>query len=118
MNGDTFKGGIPYGPDLKRLREAYPSDTLVEGLLIDHATLEGILGEQRGTGRYYGVINSWKAKELNKNGIYIAWEPGDGLKVLTPAEILVRGDTRTLQKIKQLGKATQTYAWVDRKSVV
>lgn len=110
----VYRGGMPYGPDIKRLREAYPSNTLTEGLVMEHAALEGIIGAPKGSQRYYGVINSWRSEELNKNGIFMAWQPGDGLKVLSPSEILARGDSVTLQKIKQLGRATKIYAWVSR----
>jgi hypothetical protein len=85
----VFKGGLPYGPEVKRLREMYPVPKLTEGLRIPHEQLEGILNEKRSTGRYYGVINSWITRERNENGIFICWEPSKGLKILNPAEILM-----------------------------
>lgn len=110
----VFRGGLPYGPDIKRLRELFPATKLVEGLSIPHETLEGVLSQKRGTGRYYAVINSWIMRERNENGIFIVWEQTRGLKVLNPAELLNHAENRTRQKIKQTGKAVKMFAWVDR----
>jgi hypothetical protein len=114
MDGRPFFGGMPYGMDVKRLDEAFPISELTEGRVIEHDALSALLGEKRGTSRYYGVINAWLKRTLNANGIYIAWQPGDGLKVLDPAGVLNRAETLTRQKMKQTGRAIKTFAWVDR----
>jgi hypothetical protein len=110
----VFLGGLPYGPEIKRLREMFPVQKLTEGLIISHQTLEGVLNEKRGSGRYYGVINSWVARERNENGIFLRWEPYQGLKVLNPAELLDHAEAKTRQKIKQTARAIKMFGWVDR----
>lgn len=109
-----FRGGLPYGPDVKRLNEAFPVSELQEGKVIRHEELEPIVKAKHGTQRFYSVVNSWIAKQRNENGIYIAWIQGIGIKVLNPAEILQHGETRVRQKITQTGRAVRTFAWVDR----
>ena len=114
MDGRPFFGGMPYGMDVKRLEEAFPLSELTEGRVIEHEALSALLGEKRGSSRYYGVINTWIKRTLNANGVYIAWQPGDGLKVLDPAGVLNRAEILTRQKMKQTGRAIKTFAWVDR----
>jgi len=111
---NVFSGGVPYAVDVKRLREAWPIDRLEEGVLVPHEELEAVLNLERGTQRYYGVINSWMGKIRTETGIYMVWTPGDGVRVLAPAGILSHAETRTRQKIKQTGRAIRTFAWVQR----
>lgn len=110
-----FKGWIPYGPDVKRLAEAFPVPELTEGLVITHTKMESILEVKRSTSRYYGVVNAWISKQKHDNGIIIIWQSSIGLKVLNPAEVLEHAETRTKQKSKQLGRAVKLFGWVDRK---
>jgi len=114
MDAVTFKGGLPYGPDVNRLKEAFPVERLTEDTVITHEKLEAVVSESRGSQRYYGVINSWISQLKNSNGLFIIWEASIGIKVLNPAEILNVAEVRTRQKIKQTGKAIKTFGWVDR----
>lgn len=111
-----FFGGMPYGPDVRRLEEAFPVTELTEGKVIEHEMLSGVLDLKRGTQRYYGVINAWRSRVRNSNGVILEWQPGDGLKVLDPAGVLDCSENRTRQKIKQLcgPRAIGMFAWVDR----
>lgn len=106
--------GVPYGPDIKRLQEAWPVTALTEGVAITHRQLSEVLGQPKGSHRYYAVVNSWIGRQKNDNGIFIVWEHTVGIKVLNPAEILMHAEIRTRQKIGQTGKAIRTFAWVDR----
>ncbi len=110
-----FKGGMPYGPDVNRLKETFPPSTkLTEGTIIPHDALEKVVQQERGTQRYYGVIDSWMTQMRNELSIFMVWEPGQGVKVLNPAEVLQIAETRTRQKIRQTGRAIKTFNWVDR----
>lgn len=88
-----WKGGLPYGPQVKRLEDKYPAPD--EEATILHEELETIIGETRGTQRYYGIVNSWRKKLFNELGIDSAWVPGDGVKILTPDEHLHHGEKDT-----------------------
>jgi hypothetical protein len=114
MNGRVFRGGVPYSVDVRRLTEAFPVASLIEGRVIQHADLELIVNAPRGTQRYYAVINSWRIQTKNSNGIFIAWEPGTGIKILAPADVLDHAETKTRQKIRQTGRAIGIFGYVDR----
>jgi hypothetical protein len=110
----TFRGGVPYSVDVRRLLEAFPVPSLTEGRVIKHSQLEEIVNTPKGNQRYYSVINSWISQTRNTHGIFVVWEPTVGVKVLEPVEILTHAEQRTRQKIAQTGKAVRTFAWVDR----
>lgn len=110
----VFKGGLPYGPEIRRLNEAFPVPELQEGRFLSHEILEVNLQLKRGLQRYYGIINSWISRQRNENGIHIAWEPGRGLKVLKPDELLASTETKIRSKGRQLGRAVNHLKWVDR----
>lgn len=114
MAAMVFRGGLPYGPDIKRLDDAFPVDSLTEGRVIEHGELEKILTCKRGSSRYYGVIDTWIGQRRSANGIVLVWEPTRGLKVLNPAEILEHAEVRTRQKIRQTGRAIRIFGLVDR----
>jgi len=109
-----FEGSIPYGPDLRRIEEAFPVPSLSEGRQISHAELEAVTHAKRGSGRYYGVVNAWINRIKNQNGIVMVWQPGDGLKVLDPGEVLAFSESKTRQKMRQTARAFRNFAWVDR----
>jgi hypothetical protein len=97
-----WKGGLPYGPQVKKLEEAYPRPE--EDSVISHEDFVALVSETKGTQRYYGVINSWRKKLFNELGIDTAWLPGDGIKILPPADRLKvsEGDFKTgLRKAKR-----------------
>lgn len=109
-----FRGGRPYGPDRRRLDEAFPVISLTEGRIILHSQLEEVLGMKRTASRYYALVNSWLSHKRGENGLVIRWESKVGLKVLDPAGVLDFAERRTRQKVKQTIKAVKTFAWVDR----
>jgi hypothetical protein len=110
----VFNGGLPYGPDVNRLKEAFPISKLTEGVIISHEELEKIVRQKRGTQRYYGVVNSWMGQQKNEHGLFLVWEPTAGVKVLDPAAIFHYGEARMRQKGKQLGRAVRILGHVDR----
>ena len=110
----TFRGGVPYSVDVRRLTEAFPVPSLTEGRVIKHAQLEEIVNAPKASQRYYGVVNSWIAQMKTANGLFIVWEPATGIKILGPAEILTFAENKTRQKLRQTGKAIRTYGFVDR----
>lgn len=114
MTDGIFKNGVPYALDVKRLTERWPTNELNEGLVIPHEDLEAVLDFKSGSQRYYGVINSWMSQVRRETGIYMVWQPGDGVKVLNPSGVLSHAETRTRQKIKQTGRAMRIFSWVQR----
>jgi len=109
-----FNAGVPYGPDIKRLNEAFPAAQLIPESIIPHEELEAIVRARRGTGRYYGVVNSWTKGLLSEHRIYLRWEQRVGLKVLSAKDTWTDGRKRTRQKIRQTQRASRILTYVNR----
>ena len=109
-----FDGGVPYALDVRRLSEAFNGDDLTEGRMISHQEIEAVLGESKGTRRYYSVVNSWIRKQRHEHARVLTWQPGVGLTVLTPSGVLGHAELRTRHKARQLGGAVKLFRWVDR----
>lgn len=114
MSESIFRGGLPYAPDVNRLIEAFPVAQLAEGRLIKHGDIEVVIQSTRGSGRYYGVVNSWIGKMIAEHGIVIVWSVTEGVSVLDPTCTLNHAESRFRQKAKQIIKAVKRFAWVDR----
>lgn len=78
--------GIPYGPDVRKLEEAYPSPT--EDQIITHDEFEKTIRVEQKTPRFYGVINAWRRRLRNERNIDSEWIQGVGVKILNPADRL------------------------------
>lgn len=113
-DGVVFKGGLPYGPDVRLLSEEFPVAELKEGLIIPHERIEKAVRQKRGTSRYYGVVNSWIHKQKDEQGIFIVWEQQQGLRVLDPASLLAHAERKTREKVTGLVRAVRIFGWVDR----
>lgn len=110
----VFRGGMPYGPDIKKLNEEFPLDSLAEGRVITHEVISKAIGYRAGTSRYYAVVKSWIGKQRAENRIFIVFESKVGVKVLNPAEVMEYGERTLRQKIGQTGKAARIFNWVER----
>lgn len=104
--------GVPYGPQVKRLKDAYPKPE--EGLVLSHDELEELLNEERGSQRYYGVVNSWRSYLLKDLGIDSAWVQGEGLKILDPAERLKVGEDQFRHGLRKTKRAFKRTAIIPR----
>lgn len=108
-----FRGSIPFGPDIAKLNEALPISALAEGMIVTHDRLREILGHPD-KGRYYAVVNSWKALRKKSEGILMRWEKGQGLLVMDPATKLKDTEQHIHQKMRQTGRAVRELGWVNR----
>jgi hypothetical protein len=108
-----FRGGIPYGMDVKRLKEAFPIPALVEGRVIKHSELLETL-DHPSASRYYCVVNSWRREMKNMNAIHIIWEPKIGLRVLDPAQLFGHTKKGINQKTRQVGRKYRDLDYVER----
>jgi hypothetical protein len=107
-----FRGGLPYGPDVQRLNDAFP--ILSEGQIFTHEMLEIPARSPMKTPRYYAVVNSWRKQHRERAGIIIEWITGTGVKVLDPGEILTASKTGTKQKLRQTQRKMKLIAYSDR----
>ena len=107
-----FFGGIPYGPQVNRLKDKFPKPE--EEIVYTHGELEEIIREPIGTQRYYGVINSWRNYLLHDLGIDSAWCPGEGLKILNPEDRLKVGEDQFRQGLRKTRRAFKRTAIIPR----
>jgi len=107
-----WKRGVPYGPQVRRLEEAYPKPD--ENLMLTHEELEKLTGEQRGTPRYYRVVNSWRKKLFNELGIDSSWIWGEGIKILEPADRLHASETDFKTGLRKAKRAIRRLAATPR----
>lgn len=112
MKPTQLVNGIPYGPDVRKLEEAYPSPE--EDQVLHHSTLEALLKIQQKTQRYYGVINTWRKRLRTERNIDTEWIHGVGLKILNPADRLKESERNVKQGIRHTGRAFRRMAIVPR----
>lgn len=104
--------GIPYGPDIHKLEEQWPSPE--EDQVIAHKEFEALLKIESKTSRYYGVVNAWRRRLRNDRNIDSEWIHGVGLKFLNPADRLIESERNIKQGIRHTGRAFKRLAVVPR----
>jgi len=78
-----FFGGIPTGPDVKKLEQKYGSP---EPGIIRHEDIEAVISEQRNSARYRCVVGAWRSRLLREDNIATKAEPAIGIRILTEQE--------------------------------
>ena len=109
----TICNGVPYGPDIKILQEAWPVPALIEGLVITHEQFAQALGYGWKSSRFYAVIRAWCHREYSEHGIFMAWEQKIGLRVLDPASKLLHGEGRIRGGLRRTKRGIKIVASVD-----
>lgn len=108
MNAKMFMGGIPYGPDVNRLRVAFPHESLKEQLIVEHSQIEQALQFKRVSSRYRGVVNSWIAAMYRDYNINIKALRGVGFQVLDNqgllSDVSKQSESRGALHVAALGK--------------
>jgi len=100
----TFRGGLPYQPDVRALEEAFSE--LNEGEEILYEAIEGILKCSRTSCRFDGVITSWRHRLIRERDIDTK-RTGTGVRILFPHERMEEADADILsgfRKAKRGGK--------------
>ncbi len=104
--------GIPYGPDVRKLEEAFPSPE--EDQIIKHEDFESLLKIPSKTQRFYGVINTWRRRLRAERNIDSEWVQGIGVKILNPADRLKVSESNVKHGIRKTGRAFRRLAIVPR----
>lgn len=83
-----YFGGLPTGPEVKKLRAAFPKIEELRGSMIEHGQLEEILGYSRGCNRYRTVVMAWRKAVERETGVVISGiqARGEGFMVLPDGE--------------------------------
>lgn len=108
----VWKNGLPYEPEVRKLETRY--EQLDEGIVIPHAEMEQLLGLPRSAKRYFGIINSWRAKLLRTRNIDTEFERGNGLKILPPEDRLAVSERDFHFSARALGRSLRRTTMVPR----
>lgn len=105
-----FFGGIPTGPDVKKLMDAYgvPAPGLVS-----HEALEGILTLDRDASRYRTIVHAWRSRLLRENNVASIAVPGEGIRFLTEPERVEQGRRLLGLSARQVGRVHRWSVMVD-----
>ena len=76
----TFSGGLPVGPDIRALNEAFPD--LRAGTVLTYEEIGAVIGEDWRAGRFWRVLNAWR-ESLEPTGRLTKCDPGKALVILT-----------------------------------
>lgn len=104
--------GIPYGPDIRKLEEAYPNPE--EDQVIKSEEFEKVIRVPQKTSRFYGVINTWRRRLRADRNIDSEWVQGVGVKILNPADRLKLSEGNIKQGIRHTGRAFRRLGVVPR----
>lgn len=104
--------GIPYGPDVRKLEEAFPNPE--EDQVISSDQFESIIRVEQKTARFYGVINTWRRRLRTDRNIDSEWIQGVGVKILNPADRLKVSEGNIKQGIRKTGRAFRRLAITPR----
>ena len=114
---NLFFGGVPTGPDVRRLREAFPDDDMPEGRVISYDEVEEVLGRERGSSRFETVTSIWRRVFERDTGRILHRVRQEGFKVIVDREKV----QLAAQKISTAGRlsrrAVVVGSAVDRKNL-
>jgi len=109
----TVVNSIPYGPDIKLLQETWPVARLQLGFTIHYDEFSQVLGYDRHSSRFYSVIRSWCHLEDREHGIFMAWEPKIGLRVLGQSGKLMGAELKTARGCRAIRRGKRMIDSVD-----
>lgn len=112
MKPTQLVNGIPYGPDVRKLEETFPSPE--EDQIIKHEEFEKVIRTPAKTARFYGVINTWRRRLRTDRNIDTEWVQGVGVKILNPADRLKVSEGNIKQGIRHTGRAFRRLGVVPR----
>lgn len=76
----TYSGGLPVGPDIRALNEAFPN--LRAGAVLTYDAIGAVIGAQWRETRFWRVLNAWR-ESLEPTGRLTKCDPGKALVILT-----------------------------------
>jgi hypothetical protein len=107
-----YKRGLPYGPELRRLDEAFPLPQ--EGEVLRYEQIEEVLHHGRTESRFKTVLYSWRRSLWRSRNIDTEALAGIGIKILEPADRAALREKGILRKSRQVRLERQRYASTPR----
>lgn len=78
---ELYFGGLPTEPDIKKIREFYPDQSLKVGDVIAYNDIAEILGVPYGSSRFKTVTDRWRKVFEKDSGKVLDCEKGVGFRV-------------------------------------
>ena len=110
-------GGVPFDPDIKKIRESYPDSDLTVGQVIPYESVERILGVKKDSSRFRGVTTSWRKRVNEEAGVRVEVEKGVGFKVLDEEEKVDYSYSRLKQAFRKMKDSFRRASEVDRSQI-
>lgn len=79
---NIFSGGVPTAPDVKRLRDNFPDNTLQVGQQVKYGEVEKILGCSKHSYRFKTVTFRWRRLVEKESNVIIGTDTGKGFVIL------------------------------------
>lgn len=95
----TFFGGVPTGPDVRKLNQAFPD--LKAGDVVLYEKVEAILGISRKISRWNSIREAWR-QDLLENGLVLDCVPGEAYKIATNPEVFAKASDATKSVVRKL----------------
>jgi hypothetical protein len=78
----SFFAGVPTDIEIRRLRDAYPDESLVAGETIPYADIANIIAAPYRSHRFCAVTDRWRRIIEHETGKIIGTVPGEAFKIL------------------------------------
>src|SRR5580765_6333138 len=107
MGTRIYKRGLPYGPELRRLDDAFPLPQ--EGEVLRYEQIEEVLQHGRTESRFKTVLYAWRRSLWRSRNIDTEALAGIGIKILEPADRAALREKGILRKSRQVKLERQKY---------
>jgi len=106
--GIPFDRGMPTGPEVTSLMEAFPEIEKLKGEVITHKEIQGHIKCEYPDGRYKIVVGAWRRRLLREKGIHLKGDRFDvvrvGFAVLTADEQVIDSIGGFKKAYRQIGR--------------
>jgi hypothetical protein len=109
----TFWSGIPWEPDVKRIRKAFPDSELKVGAEIPYSAIAETISSEYGTCRFRSVTMAWRKAVEKEAGLFIGTSEGKAFRVLSESEKLGLSRSKVRASIKSARRAYVVSAAID-----
>jgi hypothetical protein len=114
---NIFIGGIPTGPDVRKIRQKYPDNTLSVGTTIEYKKISALIGHEPGSYRFKTVTSAWRKVVEKESAIFIGTNPGVEFVVLNEREKLDLAGSKYRHSLRASRRANIVASHVNRKEI-
>jgi hypothetical protein len=98
-------GGVPTGPDVKKIRDRWPDGSLKAGDKISYEQMASVIGHNKADTRFKTVTQQWRkaVEEATAGRVSIGTIPGEGFIVLDDSQ----KHSAAVGKLRSAGRAAK-----------